>query len=63
LDTSELLRPEPSPHGGDLDKPVSKFRDYTIDTSDPLKERVRRTYHEMHANMTVDFVRSRVSQR
>jgi len=31
LDGSELLRPEVSPHGGVLDKPVSKFRDYTIE--------------------------------
>jgi hypothetical protein len=42
------------------DKPVSKFRDYTIDPSDPLKERVRRTYHEMHKNQTVDFVKAKV---
>lgn len=60
LDASRLLRPEISPHGGELDKPVSKFRDYTIDHSDPLKERVWRTYHEMHRNQTVDFVKAKV---
>jgi inositol oxygenase len=59
LDGSQLLRHEESPHGMELDKPVSKFRDYTIDTADPLKERVRRTYHEMHAQQTVDFVKSK----
>lgn len=53
IDPSELLRPEPY----FADKPVSKFRDYSIDASDPLKERVRRTYREMHKNQTVDFVR------
>ena len=60
LDGSLLLRPECSPHGGEMDKPVAKFRDYTIDPSDPLKERVRRTYHEMHKNQTVAFVKSKV---
>ena len=55
------MRPELAPISGGLDKPVAKFRDYTIDTSDPLKERVRRTYHNMHTNQTVDFVKSRVS--
>ncbi|XP_049833409.1 inositol oxygenase-like [Schistocerca gregaria] len=55
LDPSELLRPEPL-HAG---KPVSQFRDYTIDEEDPIKERVRRLYHVMHTHQTVDFVRSR----
>jgi hypothetical protein len=41
---------------------VSKFRDYTIDPTDPLKERVRRTYHDMHKNQTVEFVRSKVRE-
>ncbi|XP_059622144.1 inositol oxygenase [Phlebotomus argentipes] len=55
LDPSELLRPEPE----FLDKSASKFRDYTVDTTDPLKERVRLTYRKMHLNQTVDFVRGR----
>ncbi|XP_047119981.1 inositol oxygenase-like [Schistocerca piceifrons] len=55
IDPSEVLRPEPL-HAG---KPVSQFRDYTIDESDPVKERVRRLYHAMHKHQTVDFVKSR----
>uniref|UniRef100_A0A2M4AG99 Inositol oxygenase n=1 Tax=Anopheles triannulatus TaxID=58253 RepID=A0A2M4AG99_9DIPT len=55
LDVSELLRPEPK----FSDKEVSKFRDYTVDENDPLKERVRRTYKLMHTNQTVDFVKGR----
>lgn len=47
------MRPEPA----FADKAVSKFRDYTIDPTDPLKERVQRTYREMHLNQTVDFVK------
>ena len=46
---------------GQLDfaqKDVSEFRDYTIDDSDPVKERVRRTYKLMHQNQTVDYVKS-----
>lgn len=52
MDPSELLRPEPS----FADKSPSKFRDYSVDVEDPLKERVRRTYRQMHLNQTVDFV-------
>lgn len=63
LDGSELLRPEDSPHGGPIDKPVAKFRDYTIDLNDPLKERVRKTYHDMHSQMTVEFVEKQVFNR
>ncbi|XP_039961692.1 inositol oxygenase [Bactrocera neohumeralis] len=55
IDPSELLRPEPA----FADKCPSKFRDYSINEEDPLKERVRRTYREMHLNQTVDFVKSR----
>lgn len=40
-----------------MDKSASKFRDYTIDKDDPLKERVRQTYRQMHLNQTVDFVK------
>lgn len=46
---------------GQLDfvqKDVSEFRDYTIDDTDPVKERVRRTYRLMHLNQTVDYVTS-----
>jgi inositol oxygenase len=52
IDPSELLRPEPS----FAKKPVAQFRDYTIDENDPIKERVRRTYKEMHTHQTVQFV-------
>ncbi|CAD7086753.1 unnamed protein product [Hermetia illucens] len=55
IDPSELLRPEPD----FAEKPISKFRDYSIDETDPLKERVRRTYRLMHKNQTVDFVKKR----
>lgn len=55
LDVSELLRPEKT----FADKEVSKFRDYTVDDNDPLKERVRRTYKLMHTHQTVDFVKGR----
>lgn len=57
LDPSELLRTEPKFHL----KPISKFRDYTIDPSDPIKERVRMTYLKMHSQMTVDFVKSKLN--
>lgn len=51
IDPSELLRPEIK----FADK--TKFRDYSVDDTDPLKERVRRTYRQMHLNQTVDFVK------
>lgn len=53
IDPSELLRPELQ----FADKDISKFRDYSIDPTDPLKERVRNTYRQMHLNQTVDFVK------
>lgn len=56
IDPSELLRPEPD----FTEKNVSKFRDYTIDEDDPLKEMVRKTYRLMHTNQTVDFVRGKL---
>jgi inositol oxygenase len=56
LDPSELLRPEPSFAA----KPLEAFRDYSIDVNDPIKERVRKTYLEMHTNQTVAFVRQRI---
>lgn len=55
IDPSELLRPEPT----FAVKQISKFRDYTIDENDPIKERVRKTYRDMHLNQTVDFVKGR----
>lgn len=58
IDPSELLRPEPD----FTEKGVSKFRDYTIDESDPLKEMVRKTYRLMHLNQTVDFVKRKCPQ-
>lgn len=51
IDPSELLRPEIN----FADK--SKFRDYSVDDTDPLKERVRKTYRQMHLNQTVEFVK------
>ena len=33
------------------------FRDYSIDETNPLKERVRQTYRQMHLNQSVDFVK------
>lgn len=53
IDPSELLRPELK----FTEKNVSQFRDYSIDETDPLKERVRMTYRQMHLNQTVDFVK------
>ena len=53
IDPSQLLRPEPSFN----DKPLNAFRDYSVDDTDPIKERVRRTYYTMHTNVTVDLVR------
>ena len=52
LDPSDKYRPEPV-YSGKLE---SQFRDYSEDPTDPVKERVRRTYHKMHANQTVEFV-------
>jgi len=51
-DPSELLRPELT----FVKKEVGKFRDYSVDENDPIKERVRQTYRQMHLNMTVSFV-------
>jgi inositol oxygenase len=58
LDPSEHLRPEPS----FASKPLQAYRDYSIDENDPIKERVRRTYLEMHTNQTVAFVQSRIER-
>lgn len=55
IDPSELLRPEAEFAG----KCLTKFRDYSVDVNDPLKERVRQTYRQMHLNQTVDFVESK----
>ncbi|XP_054281063.1 inositol oxygenase-like [Macrosteles quadrilineatus] len=56
IDPSELMRPEI----GFADKELKAFRDYTIDKDDPLKERVRLTYLQMHTYQTVEFVRDRM---
>ncbi|XP_053617615.1 inositol oxygenase-like isoform X2 [Plodia interpunctella] len=58
LDPSLLLRPEKCYN----DKPIDAFRDYSVDDSDPIKERVRRTYYDMHTNMTVDFVKGKMEK-
>ena len=51
FDTSELLRPE------QVLKDKEAFRDYTKD--DVIGERVRKTYYDMHANQTVEFVKEK----
>ena len=51
FDTSELLRPE------QVLKDKEAFRDYTKD--DFIGERVKKTYYEMHANQTVEFVKEK----
>lgn len=55
LDVSELMRPEPV----FASKPVGRYRDFSIDNNDLIKERVRITYTEMHTNQTVDYVKSK----
>ncbi|VVC31994.1 Inositol oxygenase [Cinara cedri] len=58
LDVSELMRPELE----FASKQVGQYRDYSIDSEDPIKERVRITYTEMHANQTVDYVKRKMAQ-
>lgn len=53
IDPSQLLRPEPAFN----DKPIEAFRDYTVDDTDPIRERVRKTYYDMHTNVTVELVK------
>ncbi|XP_034237286.1 inositol oxygenase-like [Thrips palmi] len=55
LDASELLRPEPTY----TTKPVAQYRDFSVDPTDPIKERVRLLYLDMHTHQTYDFVKSR----
>jgi len=57
VDPSELLRPE----AVFAAKPVGAYRDYTVDDTDPIRERVRKTYLEMHTNQTVEFVKGRLA--
>jgi inositol oxygenase len=57
MDPSLLLRPEPMFAA----KPIGMFRDYSVDPKDPIKERVRVTYHKMHTYQTFDFVRGKKS--
>lgn len=57
IDPSEHLRPE----ADFATKPIAAFRDYSIDENDPIKERVRKTYLEMHTNQTVQFVQDRIA--
>lgn len=59
INPSELLRPELK----FADKNISKFRDYSVDETDPLKERVRNTYRMMHLNQTMDFVKSKLIKK
>lgn len=56
LDPSEQFRPEPIYSG----KLQSEFRNFEEDSEDPIKERVRKTYEQMHSNQTVEFVKSRM---
>ncbi|KAL0867956.1 hypothetical protein ABMA27_008626 [Loxostege sticticalis] len=57
-DPSLLLRPEPVYDG----KPVSAFRNFDDDENDPMKARVRKTYYDMHTNMSVDFVKAKMAK-
>lgn len=56
IDPSELLRPEKK----FASKNLNAFRDYTVNPDDPIQERVRQTYLEMHTKQTVDFVKGTV---
>jgi len=51
LDSSELLRPEPSFIAKEA------FRDY--DKDDAIGQRVKKTYYDMHTNQTVEFVKKK----
>ena len=57
IDPSQLLRPEPVFN----DKPLEAFRDYTVDDNDPVRARVRKTYYDMHTNVTVELVKRELS--
>lgn len=63
FDPTELHHLEDeAPHGGIggiLDKKVTKFRRFSIDVTNMMKERVRKTYLAMHTHQTVAFVRSK----
>jgi len=56
IDPSEHMRPEEV----FANKPIDAFRDYSIDENDPIKERVRKTYLEMHTKQTMEFVQGRI---
>lgn len=58
IDPSEHLRPELKFAA----KALECFRDYSIDENNPIKERVRKTYLEMHTNQTMHFVTDRIQQ-
>ncbi|KAE9526924.1 hypothetical protein AGLY_013572 [Aphis glycines] len=58
LDVSELMRPEPA----FASKPIGRYRDYNIDHEDPIKERVRITYTQMHTNQTMDYVKRKMAE-
>lgn len=56
MDPSELHRPEEISFA---EKDLNKFRDFTVYENDPIKERIRLTYKQMHQNQTVEFVRGK----
>lgn len=58
IDVSELMRPEPR----FASKSVIRYRDYSIDHEDPIKERVRITYTDMHTYQTVDYVKKKMAE-
>ncbi|KAF7284045.1 inositol oxygenase-like [Rhynchophorus ferrugineus] len=58
IDPSELLRPEAK----FAQKELTAFRNYAIDQEDPIQERVRKTYLDMHTYQTVDFVSSKIEK-
>ncbi|XP_066144300.1 inositol oxygenase [Euwallacea fornicatus] len=55
IDPSELFRPEPK----FAEKDICAFRDFSVNPDDPIQERVRLTYIDMHTNQTVDFVKGK----
>lgn len=53
LDPSDIYRPDIAAYAK---KDLDQFRDYSVVEDDPIKERVRQTYAQMHRNQTVAFV-------
>lgn len=58
LDPSLLYRPKLGNQVTAV-KDKALFRQYTIEKTDPIQERVRQTYLQMHTNQTVNFVQNK----